>query len=81
MSNLAQKTGGRSYQIETLPDLGAAFRQVADELGRQYSLGYYPSKRLEVGQRREIKVKVRLPNLVMRARDSYIVDKDCVKAK
>lgn len=75
MRNLALKTGGRYYQVEYIADLEKTFGQVAEELRRQYSLGYYPKQRLEVGQRRLIKVKVRLPNLVVRARDSYIVQK------
>lgn len=73
MRDLAQKTGGRHYQVENVSDLGKTFGLVADELRRQYSLGYYPTKRLEAGQRRRIKVKVRLPNLAVRARDSYII--------
>lgn len=73
MRALAEKTGGRYYQIENISDLEKTFGLVADELRRQYSLGYYPKQRLEAGQRRQVKVKVRLPNLVVRARDSYIV--------
>lgn len=73
MKGLAQKTGGRHYQVESVTDLRRTFGLVANELSMQYSLGYYPKKQLEAGQRRLIKVKVRLPNLVVRARDSYIV--------
>ena len=73
MRDLAQKTGGHYYRVENLSNLDKAFGVVAEELRRQYSLGYYPKKRLEAGQRRQIKVKVRLPNLAARARDSYLV--------
>jgi Ca-activated chloride channel family protein len=73
MRDLAQKTGGRHFHIESISDLERTFGLVADELRRQYSLGYYPKKQLAAGQRREIKVEVRLPNLAVRARDSYIV--------
>lgn len=72
MRDLARKTGGRHYQVESIADLGKTFGLVADELRRQYSLGYYPKQQLEAGQRRRIKVKVRLPNLVVQARDSYL---------
>ena len=48
-----------------------AFAQVADELRRQYSIGYYPPAG-EAGQRRNIKVRVNQPNLVVKARESYI---------
>lgn len=73
MRGLAQKTGGRHYQVENVTDLRRTFGLVANELRMQYSLGYYPKKQLEAGQRRLIKVKVRLPSMVVRARDSYIV--------
>ena len=43
---------------------------IAEELGRQYSLGYYPVKL--VLKRREIKVKMTDAGLVVKARDSYI---------
>lgn len=71
MCDLAQKTGGRSYQLEEVADLEKTFGAVAEELRRQYSLGYYP-KQVTTG-RKQIKVKMRQPNLVVRARDSYVV--------
>jgi len=73
MKDLAEKTGGRHYLLEEIGDLGETFGLITGELGRQYSLGYHPKGGLEAGQKRQIKVKVRLPNLVVRARDSYIV--------
>lgn len=76
MRDLAQATGGRKYQIEDIVNLGGTFAQIAAELGRQYSLGYYP-KESEVGQKRQIrqiKVKMRQPNLVVRARNSYVME-------
>jgi hypothetical protein len=36
-----------------------------------YSLGYYPKQNSGAGAERGIKVRVRYPNLVVRARDSY----------
>jgi hypothetical protein len=49
-----------------------AFANVAEELRRQYSIGYYPKRPPEAGQRRQIKVRARQPNLAVRARDYYI---------
>jgi VWFA-related protein len=66
MRGLAQKTGGRYYQVENISDLETTFRQVAEDLGQQYSLGYYPKTTLKAGQRRQIKVEVGLPNVVVR---------------
>ncbi|PWT81157.1 MAG: hypothetical protein C5B44_04225 [Acidobacteria bacterium] len=69
---LSDKTGGRYYNADTLPAISEAFRQVAEELGRQYSLGYYPKTIVKAGERRQIKVRVNQPDLVVKARDSYI---------
>ncbi len=71
LRNLADKTGGRFYSADDLREVGPAFEKITSELGVQYSLGYYPRTRTEPGAERAIKVKVRFPNLVVRARDSY----------
>ena len=69
---LCNATGGRFYSGDTLFGIGQAFTWIADELSRQYSLGYYPRATGNSGQRRAIKVRVTEPGLVVRARDSYI---------
>ncbi len=69
---LARRTGGRLYNGGSLLGISQAFGQIAEELRRQYSLGYYPKKAGQAGQRRQIKVRVSQPNLVVVARDSYI---------
>jgi Ca-activated chloride channel family protein len=68
---LAEKTGGRFYRADDLRDVGPAFEAITSELGVQYSLGYYPKENSSAGAQRGIKVRVRYPNLVVRARDSY----------
>jgi Ca-activated chloride channel family protein len=72
MRELAEKTGGRFYRAEGLADTEQAFAAITGELGMQYSLGYYPKGTVTAGAQRSIKVSVRQPNLVVRARDSYI---------
>jgi hypothetical protein len=52
--------------------IGQAFSWIADELSRQYSLGYYPRVAGNSGQRRAIKVRVNDAELVVKSRDSYI---------
>src|SRR6185503_857700 len=69
---LANSTGGREYKADTLQNMSYAFANVAEELRRQYSIGYYPKRPPQAGQRRFIKVRARQPNLAVRARDSYI---------
>jgi VWFA-related protein len=73
MSELATKTGGRYFQMDNIGDLEKTFRLVAEELRQQYSLGYYPKQIGKEGERRQIKVRVKIPNLAVRARDSYVV--------
>lgn len=69
---LAERSGGRFYNGDTMLGISQAFEQVAEELRRQYSIGYYPKTAGTAGQRRQIKVRVNQPNLVVTARDSYI---------
>lgn len=68
---LAEKTGGRFYRADDLREVGPAFEAITSELGVQYSLGYYPKASTSANAGRSIKVRVRYPNLVVRARDSY----------
>lgn len=72
LHELAQKTGGRYYRGDTLTGISQAFAWIAEELRRQYSLGYYPNPPGQEGQRRQIKVRVSQQGLIMAARDSYI---------
>lgn len=69
---LADNTGGRFYSGDSLFGIDQAFAWIAEELGRQYSLGYYPTTPGKDGERRQIKVKVTEADLVVRSRDSYI---------
>ncbi|HEX8499948.1 MAG TPA: VWA domain-containing protein [Pyrinomonadaceae bacterium] len=73
---LAAETGGRHHDAADLRFLEQAFTNIAEELRRQYSLGYYPSRQSRAEERRQIKVRVRRPNLVVRARDSYVYRPD-----
>jgi len=72
LRTLADKTGGRLYNADGLADIQKAFGLVTEDLGRQYSLGYYPKGQARAGEKRDIKVRLRQPNLVVRARESYI---------
>jgi len=72
LHELAERTGARSYQADSTQNLSVAFANVADELRRQYTLGYYPKTPAQAGQRRQIRVRVNQPNLAVRTRDSYI---------
>ena len=73
LHELADKTSGRLYQANDAAQLAQAFSRIAEELRRQYSLGYYPqASAVQNGERRQINVRVHQPNLAVRARDSYV---------
>jgi len=73
LQELADLTGGRVYEAsKDLRDLQTAFSHIAEELGRQYGIGYYPKRKGEVGERRQIKVLINRPDVAVRARDNYI---------
>jgi VWFA-related protein len=74
LRDLAEKTGARQFQADSTSNLAYAFGNIAEELRRQYSLGFYPKAPLQQGQRRQIRVRVNQPNLAVRTRDSYIFD-------
>lgn len=70
---LADKTGGRLYPAKDTKQLADSFTAIAEELRRQYTLGYYPkTASVADGERRAIRVRVRQPNLAVKARNSYV---------
>lgn len=76
MDELARTSGGRNFQAATLQQASAAFAQVANEIGMQYSLGYYPTDKTRDGRYRQIKVELRgVKDATVRARDGYYAPK------
>lgn len=73
LETLAQNSGGRKFEADSLTNLQVAFSGIAEELRRQYSLGYYPDKVGQIGDRRQISIRVNRPGVVVRAKNSYIV--------
>lgn len=70
---LAASSGGRKFEAQSMYNVDSAFSGIAEELRRQYSLGYYPEKVGNVGDRKQIKIRVMRPEVVVRAKNSYIV--------
>lgn len=73
LEDLARKSGGRHFEAMDTHNLDTAFASIAEELRRQYGLGYYPENVGQKGERRQIRVRVMRSNVVVRAKDSYIV--------
>jgi len=76
MNAMAKDSGGKNFAAADPQDARAAFAQVANEIGTQYSLGYYPSNKLHNGQFRQIKVELRsVKDANVRAREGYFAPK------
>ena len=76
MGEMARASGGKNFAASDLQDARAAFAQVANEIGTQYSLGYYPSNKIHNGQFRHIKVELRgVKDASVRAREGYYAPK------
>ncbi len=74
LRELTEFAGGKLFEANSAENLDLAFRSIAEELRKQYSLGYYPKVEGHQGQRRRINVRVRRPALTVRAKSSYIVN-------
>ncbi|MGI8811312.1 MAG: VWA domain-containing protein [Pyrinomonadaceae bacterium] len=77
LETLAKNSGGRMFEDNN--NLDAAFSGIAEELRQQYSLGYYPDNVGQKGDRKQMKVRVMRPNLIVRAKSSYIVGENGVR--
>ena len=72
LREMSTSTGGRQYRADSLQNMSYAFANVAEELRRQYSIGYYPKQPGQPGQRHQIRVRAKEPNLAVRARETYV---------
>lgn len=73
MNTLAKGSGGKVFPVGDLSEARVAFKNVADEIGTKYSLGYYSSNEKRDGTYRKIKVDVKglPPGTQVRAREGY----------
>jgi VWFA-related protein len=70
LGKIAGVTGGGYFELTSTSDLAATFSRVADELHRQYALGFTPDK-LD-GKMHTIEVRVAGDAMTARARKSYL---------
>lgn len=73
LRELAAESGGGYFELHATDDLGPTFARVADELHRQYLLGF-AAPELD-GKLHTIEVRVRQSDLTVRARRSYLAPK------
>ena len=70
LAKIAAVTGGGYFELTSTSDLAATFSRVADELHRQYALGFTPDK-LD-GKMHALEVRVAGAGMAARARKSYL---------
>lgn len=80
LDELARLSGGVVERADQITDLKGALGRIADELRKQYLLGYYPPNEKTVSSRR-ISVKVSRPDAIVRARPGYKATPDATNDK
>ncbi|MFN2481977.1 MAG: VWA domain-containing protein [Pyrinomonadaceae bacterium] len=72
MQQLAKDSGGKTFDAIDLRAARRAFAEVAEEIGKLYSLGYYSTNKARDGSFRQIRVEVRgVPGAQVTAREGY----------
>jgi len=71
LKNFAEKTGGFFIATPGGQAMRDAFKQIASELGTQYTIGYQPSNIKKDGKWRALELRVQRPNLTIRTRKGY----------
>jgi len=74
LRKVAEETGGGYFELLRTADLNSTFTRVADELHRQYVLGFSPE--LLDNKLHKLDVRVKVPGMIARARKSYLASKD-----
>jgi Ca-activated chloride channel family protein len=73
LRRIATETGGGYFELKTSDELNSTFSRVADELHRQYVLGFSPA--VLDGKVHKLSVVVKRPGMIARARTSYVADR------
>lgn len=73
LQKLADANGGVAYFPRSEERVVAAFKEIAENIRRGYSIGYVPTNTARDGEYRRVNVRVRVPgrNLKVKVRDGY----------
>lgn len=71
LKNFAEKSGGKFIPIAGGVALREAFKNIVQELGVQYTLGFQPNNNVKDGKWRTLELQVAKPNLTIRTRKGY----------
>lgn len=70
LGEAASVSGGRIFTANSKTNLDSAFAEIAKELRKIYTIGYYPNRETDSGTFYDIKVRVYRPDLTVRVRES-----------
>ena len=73
LPKIAEATGGGYFELTSTNNLAATFKRVADELHRQYALGFTPT--VLDGKMHALQVRVAPAGMTVRARKSYLASR------
>jgi VWFA-related protein len=73
MKRLTEETGGGSFELAAGADLTSTFERVAEELRRQYLIGFLPGA--ADGKMHKLEVRTVRARMKVRARKSYLAEK------
>ena len=76
LKSFAEKSGGVFVATGGGAAMREAFKNIVEELGVQYTLGYQPSNTKKDGKYRAIEVRVAKSNLIIRTRQGYNAPKE-----
>ncbi|MGI8469886.1 MAG: VWA domain-containing protein [Pyrinomonadaceae bacterium] len=71
LKNFAENSGGKFVAAPGGAAMREAFKNIVEELGTQYTLGYQPSATAKDGKWHSIELKVNKPNVQVRTRKGY----------
>lgn len=74
LGELTDPSGGRTYIVHDVADVGRTLEQIADELNSQYLIGYSPARKAD-GRFHSIRLRVRGGEYKVRARSGYVADR------
>lgn len=75
LKNYAEKSGGKFIATPGGQEMRNAFKNIVEELGNQYTLGFQPENSSKDGKWRTLEVQVAKPNLTIRTRKGYNPEK------
>ncbi len=78
LKEFSEMTGGSAYFVSHASDLADVYRQIADELRKQYYLTYSTSNKTWDGRWIEVRIESKTPDLEVRARRGFFAVKAAV---